>query len=47
VDIIFVSDHGMADTSSPELVYMDDILGKDGYGLIQHNDGWLANQNLP
>ncbi|CAL1712403.1 unnamed protein product [Somion occarium] len=39
VDIVFVSDHGMTDTSSPEWIYIDDILG-DGYGLIEHEDGW-------
>jgi len=39
VDIIFVSDHGMADTSHPEMIYVDDILGEAGYKSIQHNDG--------
>jgi len=45
VDIIFVSDHGMADTSHPELVYIDDILGEDGYSQIQHNDGRMFEFN--
>lgn len=40
VDIVFVSDHGMTDTSHPELVYMDNIIGKDGLNMIQHEDGW-------
>jgi predicted AlkP superfamily pyrophosphatase or phosphodiesterase len=40
IDIVFVSDHGMTDTSNPELVYMDDILGKDGLKAIEHEDGW-------
>ena len=40
VDIIFVSDHGMTDTSHPELIYMDDILGADGLKAIAHEDGW-------
>ncbi|EJC97836.1 Phosphodiest-domain-containing protein [Fomitiporia mediterranea MF3/22] len=40
VDIIFVSDHGMTDTSHPELVYLDDILGEEGYAYIEHEDGW-------
>jgi len=40
VDIIFVSDHGMTDTSHPEHVYMDDILGADGLAAIAHEDGW-------
>lgn len=39
VDVIFVSDHGMTDTSHPELVYLDDILGKKGYADIEHEDG--------
>ncbi|KAL5501745.1 hypothetical protein ACEPAH_9005 [Sanghuangporus vaninii] len=40
VDVIFVSDHGMTDTSHPELVYLDDILGEEGYSYIEHEDGW-------
>ena len=40
VDIIFVSDHGMTDTSHPEPVYMDDILGAEGFSAIAHEDGW-------
>lgn len=42
VDIVFVSDHGMTDTGvgQRELVYMDDILGEDGYKMIAHEDGW-------
>jgi len=39
VDIVFVSDHGMTDTSHPELVYMDDVLG-EGFNLIERVDGW-------
>ncbi|KAF7364928.1 Phosphodiest-domain-containing protein [Mycena venus] len=42
VDIIFVSDHGMTDTSHPEHIYMDDILGDAGYKSIEHEDGWPA-----
>ncbi|CAA7262984.1 unnamed protein product [Cyclocybe aegerita] len=40
VDIVFVSDHGMTDTSHPEPVYIDDILGADGLKAIEHEDGW-------
>lgn len=40
VDTIFVSDHGMADTSNPEWVYIDDYLGKQALGFIEHEDGW-------
>ncbi|KAH9948891.1 Phosphodiest-domain-containing protein [Amylocystis lapponica] len=39
VDLVFVSDHGMTDTSHPELVYIDDILG-EGFTMIEHEDGW-------
>jgi hypothetical protein len=42
VDVVFVSDHGMTDTSHPELIYMDDILGDAGYKSIEHEDGWPA-----
>lgn len=38
VDIVFVSDHGMTDTSHPEMVYLDDILG-EAYNTIEHEDG--------
>jgi len=40
VDVVFVSDHGMTDTSHPESVYMDDILGAAGLKEIAHEDGW-------
>lgn len=43
VDIVFVSDHGMTDTSNPELVFMDDILG-DGVSKVVHVDGDFRNQ---
>ena len=38
VDVVFVSDHGMTDTSQPEFIYMDDILG-EGWNHITHEDG--------
>ena len=40
VDLIFVSDHGMTDTSDPKLVYIDDIIGEKGMRMIEHDDGW-------
>ncbi|KIJ66879.1 hypothetical protein HYDPIDRAFT_85278 [Hydnomerulius pinastri MD-312] len=49
VDVLFVSDHGMADTSSWEMVYMDDILcseqdaaeqGWPACAGVEHVDGW-------
>lgn len=39
VDIVFVSDHGMADTSYPEWVYIDDYLSKEALDSIEHEDG--------
>ncbi|KIP08617.1 hypothetical protein PHLGIDRAFT_104115 [Phlebiopsis gigantea 11061_1 CR5-6] len=39
VDVVFVSDHGMTDTSHPEWLYIDDILG-DGFKALEHVDGW-------
>ncbi len=38
VDVVFVSDHGMTDTSHPEHIYMDDILG-EAFHEIDHIDG--------
>lgn len=38
VDVIFVSDHGMTDTSNLEPVYVDEILG-DGYQDIVERSG--------
>ena len=38
VDVVFVSDHGMTDTSDPEFIYIDDVLG-DGFKELDHVDG--------
>ncbi|KAK8865583.1 hypothetical protein IAR55_000727 [Kwoniella newhampshirensis] len=40
VDAIIVSDHGMASTSNERIIYLDDILGQDGFDAIEHKDGW-------
>ena len=42
VDVVFVSDHGMTDTSNPEFIYVDDILG-EGWNHITHSDGRSLN----
>lgn len=34
VDVIFVSDHGMVDTSHPTFLYVDDIVGQPWEGVI-------------
>ncbi|KAG2344502.1 Phosphodiest-domain-containing protein [Suillus weaverae] len=39
VDIIFVSDHGMTDTSHPTWVYVDEIVGQPWKGVTKV-DGW-------
>jgi predicted AlkP superfamily pyrophosphatase or phosphodiesterase len=39
VDVVFVSDHGMTDTGHPELLYIDDILGEEGWEAVEHEDG--------
>lgn len=46
VDVIFVSDHGMTDTSHPELVYVDDILGEEGVQFIDHEDGTSSSPQV-
>ncbi|KAM0790620.1 hypothetical protein ACM66B_004483 [Microbotryomycetes sp. NB124-2] len=40
VDVIFVSDHGMTSTANERLVFLDDILGKEGFEGIATNEGW-------
>lgn len=37
INIIIVSDHGMASTSNDRLIYLDDIIDMS---LIEHTDGW-------
>jgi predicted AlkP superfamily pyrophosphatase or phosphodiesterase len=45
VDIIFVSDHGMTDTSHPEWIYIDDYLGDEAMKDIEHDDGTVVNSS--
>ncbi|WWC88224.1 uncharacterized protein L201_003129 [Kwoniella dendrophila CBS 6074] len=40
VNVIIVSDHGMAETSNDRIIYLDDILGEEGVDAIEHKDGW-------
>lgn len=40
VDLIIVSDHGMTSTDNERVVYLDDILGSDGWEAIDHKEGW-------
>lgn len=39
VDLVLLSDHGMAATSASRLVFIDDVLG-DGYADLESRDGW-------
>lgn len=39
VDLILVSDHGMAATSESRLIFIDDVLG-DAYQDLESRDGW-------
>lgn len=41
VDVIILSDHGMGETSEDRLIFLDDILGEDGFKGIKTNDGEL------
>ncbi|BGP18628.1 hypothetical protein JCM10213_004177 [Rhodosporidiobolus nylandii] len=40
VDVVVVSDHGMAETSNNRLIFLDDILGPEGFAAIERNEGW-------
>jgi len=40
VDVIFVSDHGMTNTSNTRLVYLDDVMGQNHVAEIEYEDGW-------
>ncbi|KAG8832826.1 hypothetical protein FRC17_000580 [Serendipita sp. 399] len=40
VDVIYVSDHGMTDTSGSRVVHLDEIIGKEGVNEIIYEDGW-------
>lgn len=40
VDLIVVSDHGMTSTDNERVVYLDKVLGQDGWDAIEHKEGW-------
>jgi predicted AlkP superfamily pyrophosphatase or phosphodiesterase len=40
VDIIVVSDHGMTSTHNERVIYLDRVLGEDGWQAIEHKEGW-------
>ncbi|KAJ5371667.1 Alkaline phosphatase-like alpha/beta/alpha [Penicillium concentricum] len=44
VNIVVVSDHGMATTSTERLIQLDDLID---YDLIEHIDGWPSNGLRP
>ncbi|BEJ13240.1 hypothetical protein CspHIS471_0304140 [Cutaneotrichosporon sp. HIS471] len=39
VDLVVVSDHGMAATSVERLIFLDDLLG-EGFNDLEYRDGW-------
>lgn len=40
VDVLFVSDHGMAETSNDRLVFLDDLLGTEDFAAVSSQEGW-------
>lgn len=40
VNVIYVSDHGMTETANERVVYLDEVLGEDGFAAIGHKEGW-------
>ncbi|KAH8915783.1 Phosphodiest-domain-containing protein [Atractiella rhizophila] len=40
VDVIFIGDHGMTETSDERIIYLDEILGEEGFNGINFRDGW-------
>ncbi|ORX35480.1 alkaline-phosphatase-like protein [Kockovaella imperatae] len=40
VNLIVLSDHGMSETSNDRMIFLDDVLGKEGFEAIQWRDGW-------
>jgi predicted AlkP superfamily pyrophosphatase or phosphodiesterase len=39
VDVIYVSDHGMTDTSAQHVIYLDEIIGEAGVNDVVFEDG--------
>lgn len=43
-NVIYVSDHGMAETANEKVVFLEDILGEDGMAAIESKkDGHLSD----
>ncbi|QPG75997.1 hypothetical protein FOA43_003383 [Brettanomyces nanus] len=40
VNVIILSDHGMAPTSNGRIIYLDDIVGKENLAKVEYTDGW-------
>ena len=40
VDVLVVSDHGMTATNNERVIYLDKVLGDDGWQAIEHKEGW-------
>ncbi|GAA5823294.1 hypothetical protein JCM11251_007556 [Rhodosporidiobolus azoricus] len=40
VEVVVVSDHGMADSDNSKLIYLDDLLSPELFAQIDRNEGW-------
>ena len=40
VDLVFTSDHGMSSTADERVIYLDEILGPEGFAGIESKEGW-------
>ncbi|CEQ40678.1 SPOSA6832_02317 [Sporobolomyces salmonicolor] len=39
VNVVVVGDHGMTDTNNDRLVFLDEILGEQGFAAVERNEG--------
>ncbi|SAM81856.1 related to nucleotide diphosphatase [Ustilago bromivora] len=47
VDVVVVSDHGMTETSNHKLIFLDTVLGRELYEMVESRDAWpLAGLRL-
>lgn len=46
VNMVVVSDHGMTSTSNERVIYLDTILGEDGWNAIEHKEGKRSHQGI-
>ncbi|KAI5478563.1 type I phosphodiesterase/nucleotide pyrophosphatase/phosphate transferase family protein [Pseudohyphozyma bogoriensis] len=46
VDVIVISDHGMTDTHNERIVFLDDILGEEGFKGIARSEGLRFHDHI-